>query len=61
METDRGGETIRPTPAWGENGARGEVAAGYYVLVGNVNGEAVRAEFFVRDGQTTFVEVRTKQ
>jgi hypothetical protein len=37
------------------------VPAGYYVLIGNVQGEAVRAEFFVREGQTTFVEIKTKQ
>ena len=61
IETYRDDENIGPNPAWGENGAMGDVPAGYYVLVGNVNGEAVRAEFFVRDGQTTFVEVRTKQ
>ena len=61
IETYRDDENIAPNPAWGENGAMGDVPAGYYVLVGNVNGEAVRAEFFVRDGQTTFVEIRTKQ
>ena len=31
------------------------------ILVGNVGGESIRAEFFVREGQTTFVEVRTQQ
>lgn len=61
IETYRDDENIAPNPAWGENGAMGDVPAGYYVLVGNVNGEAVRAEFFVRDGQTTFVEIRTAQ
>jgi murein DD-endopeptidase MepM/ murein hydrolase activator NlpD len=61
IETYLDNENIGPDPIWGENGAMGDVPAGYYVLAGNVNGESVRAEFFVRAGQTTFVEVRTKQ
>ncbi len=61
IETYLDNENILPDPAWGENGAMGDVPAGYYVIVGNVNGESVRAEFFVREGQTTFVEIRTKQ
>ena len=61
IETYRDDENIGPDPIWGENGAMGDVPAGYYVLVGNVNGESIRAEFFVREGQTTFVEVRTNQ
>ncbi|MCL4826625.1 MAG: M23 family metallopeptidase [Caldilinea sp.] len=61
IETYLDNENIIPNPSWGENGAMGDVPAGYYVLIGNVNGEAVRAEFFVREGQTTFVEIRTKQ
>lgn len=61
IETYLDNENIGPNPNWGENGALGDVPAGYYVLLGNVNGEAVRAEFFVREGQTTFVEIRTKQ
>lgn len=61
IETYLDNENIGPNPSWGENGAMGDVPAGYYVLVGNVAGEAIRAEFFVREGQTTFVEVRTKQ
>jgi murein DD-endopeptidase MepM/ murein hydrolase activator NlpD len=61
IETYLDNENILPDPAWGENGAMGDVPAGYYVLVGNVNGESVRAEFFVVEGQTTFVELRTQQ
>jgi murein DD-endopeptidase MepM/ murein hydrolase activator NlpD len=61
IETYLDNENIDPDPVWGENGAMGDVPAGYYVLVGNVAGESIRAEFFVREGQTTFVEVRTKQ
>jgi len=61
IETYLDNENILPDPAWGENGAMGDVPAGYYVLVGNVNGESVRTEFFVREGQTTFVELRTRQ
>jgi hypothetical protein len=54
-------ENIGPDPAWGENGAMGDVPAGYYYLIGTVNGEDVRAEFTVEPNHTTFVEVRTKQ
>ncbi len=61
IETYLDDEGIGPDPIWGENGAMGDVPAGYYILVGNVGGESVRAEFFVREGQTTFVEVRTQQ
>ena len=61
IETYRDDENIGPNPNWGENGAMGDVPAGFYVLVGSVNGEPVRAEFFVREGQTTFVELRTQQ
>ena len=51
----------RPDPAWGENGAMGDVPAGHYYLIGTVNGESFRAEFDVYPGQTTFVEIRTSQ
>ena len=61
IETYLDNENIGPDPLWGENGAMGDVPAGYYILVGNVGGESIRAEFFVREGQTTFVEVRTEQ
>ena len=61
IETYLDNENLLPNPSWGENGAMGDVPAGYYVLIGNVQGEAVRAEFFVREGQTTFVEIRTRQ
>jgi len=61
IETYLDNENIGPDPVWGENGAMGDVPAGYYVLVGNVGGESIRAEFFVREGETTFVETRTKQ
>ena len=61
IETYLDNENIGPDPIWGENGAMGDVPAGYYILVGNVGGESIRAEFFVREGQTTFVEVRTQQ
>jgi murein DD-endopeptidase MepM/ murein hydrolase activator NlpD len=61
IETYLDNENIGPDPIWGENSAMGDVPAGYYVLVGNVGGESIRAEFFVREGQTTFVEVRTEQ
>lgn len=61
IETYLDTENIGPDPAWGENGAMGDVPEGHYYLIGNVNGESLRAEFEVRSGQTTFVEVRTQQ
>ena len=60
IETYRDNETIGPDPTWGENGAMGSVPPGYYVLVGNVNGQQVRAELTVEAGKTTFVELRTE-
>jgi murein DD-endopeptidase MepM/ murein hydrolase activator NlpD len=54
-------ENIGPDPAWGENGALGNAPAGYYTVVGNINGERVKADFVVRSGETTFVEIRTQQ
>lgn len=54
-------ENIGPDPAWGENGAMDGVPAGSYYVVGVVNGERVSAEISVRAGETTFVELRTKQ
>ena len=54
-------ENIGPDPAWGENGAMDGVPEGYYYLFGTVNGERVRAEFWVKANETTFVELRTKQ
>ena len=61
IETYLDTENIGPDPAWGENGAMGDVPAGNYYLIGEINGESVRAEFVVEDGKTTFVEVRTQQ
>lgn len=54
-------ENIGPDPAWGENGAMDGAAAGAYYLVGVVNSEQVKAQLTVRAGETTFVELRTKQ
>jgi len=54
-------ENIGPDPAWGENGAMDGVTAGSYYVVGVVNGERVSAEITVGAGETTFVELRTKQ
>jgi murein DD-endopeptidase MepM/ murein hydrolase activator NlpD len=61
IETYLDTEGIGPDPNWGENGAMGDVPAGYYYLIGNVNGENFRAEFTVNEGETTFVELRTQQ
>ncbi len=54
-------ESIGPDPSWGENGALSHIPAGVYLLTGSVNGEEVRQEIVVRDGETTFVELRTQQ
>jgi murein DD-endopeptidase MepM/ murein hydrolase activator NlpD len=54
-------ENIGPDPAWGENGAMGSVPPGRYYIIGRVNGESIRTEIDVRSGETTFVELRTKQ
>jgi murein DD-endopeptidase MepM/ murein hydrolase activator NlpD len=54
-------ENIGPDPAWGENGAMGSVPPGRYYIIGRINGEVIRTEIEVRSGETTFVELRTKQ
>jgi murein DD-endopeptidase MepM/ murein hydrolase activator NlpD len=61
IETYLDTENIGPDPAWGENGAMEGVPPGYYVLVGVVNGESIRTELTVNPGQTSFVEIRTRQ
>lgn len=61
IETYLDTENIGPDPIWGENGAMGDVPAGTYYLIGNIEGEAIRAEFEVQPGETTFIEVRTQQ
>jgi murein DD-endopeptidase MepM/ murein hydrolase activator NlpD len=61
IETYLDTENIGPDPTWGENGAMEGVPPGFYVLVGVVNGESVRTELTVNAGQTSFVEIRTKQ
>ena len=61
IETYLDTENIGPDPLWGENGAMGDVPAGSYTLVANINGESIRADFTVNAGETTFVEIRTQQ
>lgn len=61
IETYLDTENIGPDPAWGENGAMDGASPGSYVLVGTVNGESIRTELTVNPGQTTFVEIRTRQ
>ena len=61
IETYLDTENIGPDPLWGENGAMGDVPAGSYVLIANINGENIRANFTVNAGETTFVEIRTEQ
>jgi len=52
---------LGPDPAWGENGAMGSLRPGTYQVVSVLNGERVKAEVQVRAGETTFVELRSKQ
>lgn len=61
IETYPEQESIGPDPSWGENGALSHIPVGTYLLSGFVNGEEVRQEIAVRDGETTFVELRTQQ
>ena len=61
IETYMDIENIGPDPSWGENGAMGSVPPGTYYLVGRVNGEELRSELIVKPGETTFVELRTRQ
>ena len=61
MEIYPDDESINPNPAWGENGAMESVPPGNYYVVAVVNGERVAAEVTVNPGQTSFVELRTKQ
>ena len=61
IETYLGAENFGPDPAWGENGAMGDVPAGAYYLIANIAGESLRYEFQVKAGETSFVELRTQQ
>ena len=61
IETYPEQESIGPDPSWGENGALSHIPAGNYFISGYVNGEEVRQDITVRDGETTFVELRTQQ
>jgi len=61
VETYPEQESIGPDPSWGENGALSHIPVGTYLLTGSVNGEEVRQEITVRDGEMTFVELRTQQ
>lgn len=61
IETYPEEESIGPDPAWGENGAISYIPAGSYRLLATVNGEEVSQDITVRDGEATFVEMRTLQ
>jgi murein DD-endopeptidase MepM/ murein hydrolase activator NlpD len=61
VETYPEQESIGPDPSWGENGALSHIPAGNYHIAGHVNGEEVSEDITVRDGETTFVELRTLQ
>lgn len=61
VETYPEQESIGPNPSWGENGALSHIPVGTYLITGHVHGEEVRQEISVREGETTFVELRTLQ
>lgn len=54
-------EGIGADPAWGENGALSQLAAGAYWIGGVVNGEKFGQNITIYPGETTFVELRTQQ
>ncbi len=54
-------ENISADPAWGENGALSNLAAGSYWIGGVVNGEKFGQNITINSGETTFVELRTQQ
>ncbi|MBX3052477.1 MAG: M23 family metallopeptidase [Caldilineaceae bacterium] len=54
-------ENISADPAWGENGALSQLAAGGYWIGGVVNGEKFGQNITIYPGETTFVELRTQQ
>ena len=54
-------ENISADPAWGENGALSQLAAGGYWIGGVVNGEKFGQNITIYPGETTFVEFRTQQ
>jgi murein DD-endopeptidase MepM/ murein hydrolase activator NlpD len=54
-------ESIGPDPSWGENGALGNIAAGHYYIGAYVNGEEFGQDITVVAGETTFVELRSRQ
>lgn len=61
LETYRGEERLAGDPTWGENGALSNLPAGNYYITGEINGEKVGQNITIRAGETTFVELRTKQ
>lgn len=61
IETYPEQESIGPDPSWGENGALSNIPVGTYRILAYVGGEEVSQEITVRDGETTFVELRTQQ
>lgn len=54
-------ENISADPAWGENGALSQLAAGAYWIGGVVNGEKFGQNITIYSGETAFVEFRTQQ
>jgi murein DD-endopeptidase MepM/ murein hydrolase activator NlpD len=54
-------ENLGPDPIWGETGALGDLAAGNYFITGEINGEKIGQNITIYPGQTTFVELRTRQ
>ncbi|NLF32524.1 MAG: M23 family metallopeptidase, partial [Planctomycetes bacterium] len=52
---------IQGDPAWGENGVLAGVPAGDYYVFAEVDGEEVGAEITIRAGETTFIELTTRE
>lgn len=61
FETYRGEEILGGDPAWGENGVISNLQVGDYYLLANVNEEDIEQKITVKEGQTTFLEIRTKK
>lgn len=61
IDTYRPTENILGDPMWGENGVAANLWPGSYYISVEINGERVGENVQVRAGETTFVELRTRQ
>jgi murein DD-endopeptidase MepM/ murein hydrolase activator NlpD len=53
------GSQVNPDPQWGENFVFSDVPAGVYDVVATLDGRRVIRQITVREGLTTFVELKT--